>query len=157
MREAIPRNAGNNRTDLQWKPPDDGCYKELEGEVMASCAQYIDGSFDGFVAGIMVVHKGIMFSLDCGLRPCIFQFDKTNVMNRIVSGGHRLSNYGHILDEIEVLKRDNPSMKFRSTSKVANRVAQWLAKYGLESTNNMFWMEDVPSGIRDLVEAEKTV
>ncbi|KAK4836820.1 hypothetical protein QYF36_000433 [Acer negundo] len=136
MREAIPRNAANNRTDLQWKRPDDGCYKvnccaidgkgdyktgisvvirNCRGKVMASCAQYIDGSFDGVVA---------------------------------VNGGHRLSNYGHILDEIEVLKRNNPGTKFRSTSKVANRVAQWLAKYGLESTDNMFWMEDVPVPFR---------
>ncbi|KAK4852042.1 hypothetical protein QYF36_020580 [Acer negundo] len=178
MREAILRNAGNNRTDLQWKPPDDGCYKvncsavdgkgdyktgigvvirNWRGEVMASCAQYIDGSFDGVVASIIAVYKGIMFSLDCGLRPCIFESDKTNVINRIVNKGHRLSNYGHILDEIEVLKRDNPSTKFRSTSKVANRVAQWLTKYGLESADNMFLMEDVLGGIRDLVEVEKTV
>ncbi|KAK1557049.1 hypothetical protein Q3G72_023361 [Acer saccharum] len=176
--EAIPRDVGNIRTDLLWKASDNGCYKancssvggkggyktsigvvirNYKGEVMASCPQSIDGSFDGVVASIVAVYKGVMFSLDCDLRPCMLESDKTNVMNRILNGGYMLANCGHFLDEIEVLKRNNPGMRFRSTSRVANRVAQWLAKYGLESADNLFWMEDVPGGIRDLVEADRPV
>ncbi|KAK4833559.1 hypothetical protein QYF36_007234 [Acer negundo] len=178
IREAIPRDVGNTRTDVPWKAPDIGCYKanysavngkdgyktvigvvirNCKGEIMASSAQYIDGSFNGVVAGIMAVYRGFMFSLDCGLRPCIFKFDKTNVINRIVNGGHMLASYGHILEEIEVLKRNNPGTRFNSTSRVVNSVAQWLAKYGLESADNVFWMEDIPSGIKDLVEAQRPV
>ncbi|KAK2660120.1 hypothetical protein Ddye_006653 [Dipteronia dyeriana] len=103
----------------------------------------------------MATYKGIKFSLDCGLRPCIFESDKSNTVNRIVNGGHRLSNFGHILDEIDVIKRGSPGMKFRCTSKIANRAAQWLAKYGLDNTNDLAWMEDMPGGIRYLVEAYK--
>ncbi|KAI9164976.1 hypothetical protein LWI28_005432 [Acer negundo] len=178
VREAIPRDVDNTRTDVQWKAPDIGCYKancsavggkdgyktgigvvirNCKGEIMASCAQYIDGSFDGVVAGIMAVYRGVMFSLGYGLRPCIFESDKTNEMNHIVNGGHMLASYGHILEEIEVLNRNNPGTRFRSTSRVANHVALWLAKYGLESADNVFWMEDIPSGIKDLVEAERPV
>ncbi|KAK0588273.1 hypothetical protein LWI29_037075 [Acer saccharum] len=118
IREAIPRDVGNNRTDLQWMAPVNGCYKancsavggkdgyktgigvvirNCKGEVMASCAQNIDGSFDG-----------------------------------VVWLGHSLASYGHILDEIEVLKRNNPGTRFRSTSSVANLLRSVWLNLGLK-------------------------
>ncbi|KAK4843869.1 hypothetical protein QYF36_013690 [Acer negundo] len=107
VREAIPRDVDNTRTDVQWKAPDIGCYK-------ANCSAV--GGKDGYKTGIGV----------------------TNEMNHIVNGGHMLASYGHILEEIEVLNRNNPGTRFRSTSRVANHVALWLAKYGLESADNVF-------------------
>ncbi|KAK4859215.1 hypothetical protein QYF36_001594 [Acer negundo] len=144
IRLAIPRGVGDIRPDIHWKVPDNGYYKancsvvcgkgdyrigigvviwNYKGEVMASCAQFIDGTLDGVVAG--------------------------------VQRGYMLANYGHILDEIEVLKRNNPGMLFRATSRVASRVVLRLAKFGRDSADNMFWMEDVPDSIRSLEDADR--
>ncbi|KAK1564602.1 hypothetical protein Q3G72_006803 [Acer saccharum] len=116
IREAIPRDVGNNRTDLQWMAPVNGCYK-------ANCSAV--GGKDGY-------KTGVKFSLDCGLRPCIFESDKTIVMKRIINRGHSLASYGHILDEIEVLKRNNPGTRFRSTSSVANLLRSVWLNLGLK-------------------------
>ncbi|KAK3199210.1 hypothetical protein Dsin_022625 [Dipteronia sinensis] len=111
------------RYELRWKVPDLGNYKvncsawailgrkkigigiiirNGVGDVMASCVQAIDEIFNGKVARIMAVYKGILFSLDCGLRPCIFESDCLSVVDCILSGTTR-QILGHLLDTISDL------------------------------------------------------
>ncbi|KAK2665612.1 hypothetical protein Ddye_004186 [Dipteronia dyeriana] len=84
------------RQDLQWKAPAPGFYKvkcsavggrggrrfgvgiiirNRAGAVMASCGQVMNACFDGVIAGIMAVYKGILFILDCGSYPGVFESD----------------------------------------------------------------------------------
>ncbi|KAK1570992.1 hypothetical protein Q3G72_010244 [Acer saccharum] len=99
---------------------------------MASCAQAIDGIFNGKVAGIMAVYMGIFFSLDCGLRPCVFESYCSSAVDCIASD----------------------RMDFKAISKAANRVARRLARIGADYEENKFWMESVPDSIRNLVDAD---
>ncbi|KAK2665101.1 hypothetical protein Ddye_003675 [Dipteronia dyeriana] len=128
--------------------------QNYRGVVMASCAQFMVGNFDSIVAGIVAMFKGVLFSLDCGLQQCIYESNKTLVVNRISDGELRFASYGHILDEINMLKKNNSGMSFRATIKAANRATHWLPKLGRDSSCNKFWMEDMPRGIRNLVKAD---
>ncbi|KAK3222063.1 hypothetical protein Dsin_009088 [Dipteronia sinensis] len=162
------------RSDLRWKAHDTGYYKvkcsdmadlggkrlgigivirNCDGVVMASCALVIDATLDWTVAGIMVVYKGILFSLDCDLSPCEFESDKAAAVERILNGKFLGAKFGHILKDIEVLKTHNYGMKFRTTTKTANHTARRLARMGAEDTDDRFWMEEGPC-IRGLVEAD---
>ncbi|KAK3232377.1 hypothetical protein Dsin_004258 [Dipteronia sinensis] len=163
------------RKELRWKVPHFGNYKvnfsawailgrrkigigiiirNGVGDVMASCAQAIDRIFNGKVAGIVAMFKGILFSLDCGLRPCVFESDCLSVVDCISSGNFCKANFGHILDNISDLEKNNYRMDFKAISKAANRVARRLARIGTDYEENKFWMESVPDNVRNLVEAD---
>ncbi|KAK4844369.1 hypothetical protein QYF36_019359 [Acer negundo] len=88
-----------NMKNLMWKAPDLGYYK------------FMEANFEGLAAGIMAVHKGVRFSLDCGLHPCIFESDSCGVVERILNGKYLEGE---------------------------NRAAQSLAKIGLESLDNKY-------------------
>ncbi|KAK2645056.1 hypothetical protein Ddye_020251 [Dipteronia dyeriana] len=60
--------------------------RNSKGAVMASCEQPMDANFDGPGADIMAVYKGVLFSLDCGLNPCVFESDMAVVVANILKG-----------------------------------------------------------------------
>ncbi|KAK4836182.1 hypothetical protein QYF36_019607 [Acer negundo] len=67
------------------------------------------------------------------------------------------ANFGHFLEEIAFLRVQNPDMKFLAISKGANQIAQSLARIGLESLDNKYWMEEVLACISDLVATDISV
>ncbi|KAK0588980.1 hypothetical protein LWI29_008053 [Acer saccharum] len=167
----------DERINLHWKAPANGIYKvncsamagmdgnrigigigivirNYEGVVMASCAQAIDGNFDGQIVGILALYKGILFNLDCGLKPCVFESDRCVTVEHILSGKFLGANYGNILDDIATLKKHNYGMDFLTITSAANRVAQRLARMGLDCVEDNFWMENFPASVRNLVEAD---
>ena len=53
--------------------------------VMASCSQILMASLDTHVAGIMTILRGILFSKDCGLFPCVLETDRAAAVNRVLN------------------------------------------------------------------------
>ncbi|KAK1591118.1 hypothetical protein Q3G72_002651 [Acer saccharum] len=157
-----------NKLIRKWEPPDEGMYKskcdivvdriagkigfgtvirDSKEEVMASCAQSMMANLSLKSAKLVAVWKSITFSKDCGLNPCAFELDEACAVKWIQKGGHRESVHGRILDDIgEVV--------FCHTDRGANKVARGLAKFALKSNDDTFWMEDFPSCVRILVEAD---
>ncbi|KAK2655631.1 hypothetical protein Ddye_008683 [Dipteronia dyeriana] len=128
--------------------------RNCEGAVIASCAQNIMGIFDGQVAGIMVVYKGILFSFKCGLRLYVFESNCSSVVDRILSGNFLGANVGHILENISNLEKLNYMMNFKAITKATNHVALHLARIGVDYEEDKFWMENVPDGARNLVDTD---
>ncbi|KAK2649795.1 hypothetical protein Ddye_017284 [Dipteronia dyeriana] len=124
------------------------------GVVMASYAQFMDAHFDSTVAGIMALYKGLLFSLDYGLKPFVFESDKERALKIIASVRFLGENFGHILKEIVDLKMKYFWMEFMAIPVFVNRVAHFLARFGVNNMDNIFWMEEVPVSIRELVEAD---
>ncbi|KAK4847783.1 hypothetical protein QYF36_005884 [Acer negundo] len=73
------------------------------------------------------------------------------VVERILNGKYWEAKFGHFLQEIAFLRVQNLDMKFLVISKGANWAVQSLARIGLESLDNKYWMEEVPTCISDLV------
>ncbi|KAK3204628.1 hypothetical protein Dsin_018674 [Dipteronia sinensis] len=124
------------------------------GLVMSSCSQVIEASFDGQVAGIMAVYRGILFSKDCGLEPCVMVSDKVGAVGRILKANPLDSKCGAILVEIANMLALCNGMTITAIPNLANRVAQGLATHALNITGVAFWMEDLPGCIRCLLEAD---
>ncbi|KAK0592455.1 hypothetical protein LWI29_019443 [Acer saccharum] len=93
------------------------------GAIMASCSQIIDASYDERVAGIMAIYRGILFSKDCGLFPCVFESDKHGVVDCIQSGRFLDASYGNIISATADLILADNSMKIRTIPRLANQVA----------------------------------
>ncbi|KAK2646638.1 hypothetical protein Ddye_021833 [Dipteronia dyeriana] len=120
-KETKQRGMGDIITEPGSRAPECGFYK-------VNCSAI--GGRDGNKIGI-----GVLIQNYRG-EPCIYESDKTLVVNRISDGELRLASYCHILDEINMLKKNYSGMSFRATSKAANRVAHWLAKLEMDSSCN---------------------
>ncbi|KAK1577003.1 hypothetical protein Q3G72_018340 [Acer saccharum] len=127
------------------------------GSVMASCSQIVDATFDANVAGIMAIYRGMLFSKDCGLEPCVVESDKDVAVYRVCNDNFQNASFGTILAEINELRSSAIGLDIRAIPFQANRVAQSLAKNALVIMENNFWMEDFPECIRGLVEADMPI
>ncbi|KAK0578659.1 hypothetical protein LWI29_013897 [Acer saccharum] len=121
---------------------------------MASCCQILDGSFDSNVAGIMAIFRGISFCNDCGMKPCVLESDKVVAVERVLNNNFLNASCGSILSDIADLRSQVMVLKVCAIPFPANRVANRLAMFALDTSASSFWMEDSPACIRGLIEAE---
>ncbi|KAK2658463.1 hypothetical protein Ddye_004996 [Dipteronia dyeriana] len=124
------------------------------GSVMASCCQILEANSASYVAEIMVIFIGILFSKDCGLNPYVLESDKGVAVEQVLNNNFLNASYGSILFEIAVLRIQAKVSNVRAIRPSANCVAQGLAKLALETKTNTFWMEDIPFCIMSIVEAD---
>ncbi|KAK0582237.1 hypothetical protein LWI29_023240 [Acer saccharum] len=66
------------------------------GFVLASCSLSMAGCFDANLAEIMAIYRGLVFSSECGLKPCVLESDAAVAVNWINEGSHRDSANGNI-------------------------------------------------------------
>ncbi|KAK2635853.1 hypothetical protein Ddye_030645 [Dipteronia dyeriana] len=148
----------------EWVPPKEGQYKancgvsmdrverrigfgivirDHNGNVMASCSLSMEASLCLRAANITAVLRSINFCMDCGLTPCSFELDETNIIKWIVNGNFRELDVGPILKDIDSLSsRCCWDMKFNHVDKKNNSVANGLTKLAIESSDDIYWMED---------------
>ncbi|KAK1567446.1 hypothetical protein Q3G72_012368 [Acer saccharum] len=127
------------------------------GIVMPSCCQILAAAYTPLVAEIVAILRGILFSKDCGLLPCVLESDKSEAVVRSLSNNFLNTSYGSIISEIADLRSQFPGLNICAIPCSANRVARKLAYHVLNISKNTFWMEDFPLCIRGLVESEMSV
>ncbi|KAK3177527.1 hypothetical protein Dsin_032637 [Dipteronia sinensis] len=158
-----------NKGQPRWKAPTNGFYKinccvisdmgnyrvgsgvvihDGSGYVMATCCQFLEAAFDSHVTKIMAIFRGILFSKDCGLNPCVLESDKVVAVERVLNKNFLNVSYGSILSDIGKLKSQSKGLNVSAIPSQANRIAQRLAKLALDTLTNSFWMEDIPFCIR---------
>ncbi|KAK0602913.1 hypothetical protein LWI29_038208 [Acer saccharum] len=161
---------------IAWKPPRMGVYKancdarvdknrgltgigivirDSNGEVFASCVQSFEANLSTKAAKSMAFARSIQFVLYCGLEPCIFEADDATIVKWIKDGSHRTSEYGLLLEDISNLSMKLRMVNFDYVPRCANVVAKGLAKHALEINSDIYWMEEFPEYIKDLVKADK--
>ncbi|KAK0574771.1 hypothetical protein LWI29_028797 [Acer saccharum] len=62
--------------------------------VMASCCQFLVANFDSIVVEMVAISKGISFSKDCGLSPCVLESNKAEEIDRVLNNKFRNASYG---------------------------------------------------------------
>jgi ribonuclease HI len=149
-----------------WRPPNSSCYKincdaavsDLEGWVglgvvirdhtgfvMASCSLPLIASFDVQAAEVMAVLRGLIFSRDCGLAPCMLETDAAVVVKWINDGSHLDSPCGNVLAEISSLISSLNIIYVSFVPRLANNVAHGLAKNALKVVKNFLLVGGLPS------------
>ncbi|KAK0579448.1 hypothetical protein LWI29_026455 [Acer saccharum] len=148
-------------SDARRLKPDD----KRDGRNLSRLIRLLGEDAKEFDDHLLALRDGLLLAKQHGLKDCWTEVDAVNVVAAVNDCKPANGVAGSVINvkalfvevQIDVLKRNNPGTMFKSTGKGANCVAQWLAKYGLESVDNLFWMEDVPGGLRNLVEAERPV
>ncbi|KAK3195407.1 hypothetical protein Dsin_026717 [Dipteronia sinensis] len=103
------------------------------------------------VAEALDVLRGLEFARDSGLLPCFVESDAQVVVRLINTGIAPLSEVGMIIKDIIFFLECHPNCSISFVPGLANMVAHSLAKFGLSSGINSFWMEEVPPSISPFV------
>ncbi|KAK3222430.1 hypothetical protein Dsin_009455 [Dipteronia sinensis] len=135
------RNSGGDR----WQPLEGGLYKvncdglvdkdggktglevvirDEEGNVLAFCAQNLVANLSSKAAKLTAVLKSIQFSMDCGLAPCVYEFDQAMVVKWITEGQHNLSENGGLLEDVYSLAANLRCLSFPTPSSFAVLVSR---------------------------------
>ncbi|KAK2646057.1 hypothetical protein Ddye_021252 [Dipteronia dyeriana] len=151
-----------------WLPPDDRWYKvntyaaissdemkmglgiiirDNKGAVMASSAQYLNAGYSPQVAEAMAIFRGLQFAVDTGLVPCMIESDAQVVINLLISGVPPLSDVGLIIQDNYSFYEKSFSCSFAFAPRKANMATHCLAKYGLSSSVDGYWMEECPPSV----------
>ncbi|KAK2635571.1 hypothetical protein Ddye_030363 [Dipteronia dyeriana] len=125
--------------------------RDCSGDVLASCALSVMGGFSLAVAEATTIRRGISFACEVGLFPCTIESDAQLVMNLINSNSFPLSEIGLVISDICKFLVDYPSCTIVYTPREANVAAHTLAKMGLKSSSDHYWMEDVPPCVAPVV------
>ena len=98
------------------------------GKVMASCSQVIKGCLNPQAAETCAILRGMQFSIDCGLSPCVVESDAEVVIKWINGKRQFESSYGAILSDIWSLSNDMRGVSFVFARRLSNCVAHILTK-----------------------------
>ncbi|KAK3222978.1 hypothetical protein Dsin_010003 [Dipteronia sinensis] len=86
--------------------------RDSTGFVMDASSQVMVGSFNAQVAETIAILRGIQFSKDCRLFPCIFESDAELVVRWINDGSHMDSLSGAILSDIKFMAAEMSGVCF---------------------------------------------
>ncbi|KAK3183290.1 hypothetical protein Dsin_030576 [Dipteronia sinensis] len=118
---------------------------------MASSAQKISAGYDSLIAEAMAVLKGLQFSHNAGLWPCVLETDAQVVVNLVKGKFDVFSEVGLIIEDINRLLHSVPGCVVNFVPRNANMAAHNLAKLDLSLDSDCFWMEEVRPSVVPVV------
>ena len=80
----------------------------------------------------------------------IVEGDSEIIIKALSSDGLSSSSFGHIVQDIKVVSSSLGSVLFNHTHRQGNRVGHGLARLACKFVNFQSWMENVPSGVKDV-------
>ncbi|KAK3182689.1 hypothetical protein Dsin_029975 [Dipteronia sinensis] len=110
-----------------------------QGQVMGCNAQKILSRYSPQVAEALAVLRGIQFTRDMGLWPCVFESDALSVVKLVNDNIVPCSDVGLILRDILLLSGSFPCFSLGFVPRNGNMAAHRLDKFGLVVQADCFW------------------
>ncbi|KAK2652056.1 hypothetical protein Ddye_011912 [Dipteronia dyeriana] len=122
QRKMIDKAQGFSSSQLGWSPPETDMFKtnfgvaintskgwvgvgiivrNSDGEVIAYCSQRTEAFANKKVTNLIAIQRGLLYGIECGLNPEKIESDDSIVVNWIVHGVYRDSDFGTILTDID--------------------------------------------------------
>nr|XP_023900897.1 uncharacterized protein LOC112012746 [Quercus suber] len=164
-----------HRNHIRWRPPDQGMYKvnydgaifsqqeragvgvvirNAEGAVMASLSQQIPLPTTVAQVEALAVRRATEFALELGVTKAIFEGDSEVICRELNDPNPSQALHGHLLQDVKSLSNSFHFASFSHVCRQGNNVADALAKRAIREHDQTVWMEDVPSDIQHVVQAD---
>ncbi|XP_075658561.1 uncharacterized protein LOC142628338 [Castanea sativa] len=116
-----------------------------KGEVMAAMAAKCPKVVCSEEAKLLTCRKAIEFAVGVGFSELVIDGDNSLAMTAISTPKIDQSMLGNVVRDIQHLLRNLHWVRVDCTRRGENRVAHVLAQFARIISENMYWMEDVPS------------
>ena len=163
------------RPPTQWQPPEHQQYKinfngtlfkaenyarigmiirDNEGQVMVSMSQRIPLPNIAIEVEALAARHAMELALEIGLNKGVLEGDSQILMNALTTNSHSLSQFGHIVNDIQYLASHFSIISYSHVRRYCNTVAHSLMRRAISFSSLQVWMEDVPLDIADVLQAD---
>ncbi|XP_065623642.1 uncharacterized protein LOC136064997 [Quercus suber] len=125
-----------------------------EGQVMVSLSQKTTLPFTAIEVEAMAARRALELALETGFQQIILEGDSQILLSALEKNFHTLSNFGHLITDIQYLASCFSKMQYSHVRKHCNTVAHSLARRAVSLSQMQVWMEDVPPDITHVLQAD---
>ena len=102
-------------------------------------------------AELLACRKAIEFAVDAGFLELVIEGDNSSVMTTISTMKIDQSLVGNVVGDIQHLIHNLLWVRIDFVIRGGNRVAHVLAQFARNTSEDMYWMEDVPPITREVL------
>ena len=128
--------------------------QDINSLVLASYAKKIHQSFKAVEIESMAAATALTFAKDLGFQHIILEGDSLEVIQALWDKTKTLTPTGLLLEDVRSLSQNFDLLLYSHTKRDGNAVAHSLAKYALRIPDFLAWIEDVPTHIQSIVQAD---
>ncbi|KAL5747804.1 hypothetical protein ACOSP7_024819 [Xanthoceras sorbifolium] len=128
--------------------------RDFLARVMAAGAIQLAANFSPQMAEAVAIRRGLHFALETGLSLILIESDALGVINSILARSIMCSNLRIVLYHIFHLVSVLDVSSFSFVLRVANKVADVLAKATFGFSSDLFWIESCSPCVELLVQGD---
>ncbi|KAK9042476.1 hypothetical protein V6N11_017546 [Hibiscus sabdariffa] len=129
--------------------------RDSEGQLLGSCVRLNSTIASCFAVEAQAVIQGLNFARDLGCLYVTLKSDSLTVISKPRSGNDDISVLRPHILEAKGISRSFASCQFVFMPRGGNVVAHRLAQFGKSLNVDSFWVEEIPSPLLVLVEADQ--
>ncbi|KAL5823166.1 hypothetical protein ACOSQ4_021066 [Xanthoceras sorbifolium] len=126
--------------------------RDFDGLISVDGSIKLVGHFNPLLAEALAICHGLQMALESGFTSLLVESDALGVINAINSHVVGSSDLGLILSDIFLLASSITASSFSFIPRLANKVADALAKAGLLAVLDLYWVESYPPFLEKLVQ-----
>ncbi|KAK8691626.1 hypothetical protein V6N13_075127 [Hibiscus sabdariffa] len=129
--------------------------RDSNEQLLSSCIQLNNAIASCFALEAQAVIQGLTFACDLGCRHVILERDSLTVISKLRFNNEDLSVLRPYISEKMGISRNFTLCQFVFTPRRGNVVAHLLAHFGKSLNIDSLWVEEIPSSLIPLVEADR--
>ena len=102
----------------------------------------------------LAARRALILAQETGFTQVVLEGDSQVLINALKTGSHTLAHFGHIVQDIRYLASSFSDVRYSHVRRQCNIVAHSLARRAILSSSLQVWMEDVPSELADVIQAD---
>ncbi|KAL4325354.1 hypothetical protein GQ457_11G001080 [Hibiscus cannabinus] len=129
--------------------------RDSDGLVLGSCRRASTWVVTPFAAEATAALHALLFAIDLGFTSVILEGDSLSITRKLQSKECDISEISALIWDVQQLSKSLHACSFLHTPRSGNKVAHLLAKSDSLGPDDRFWVEEVPSVVRQAVAEDR--
>ena len=156
------------RPRVKWKPPDASCFKinfdkaifrnenksgigvvtrDHTGSIIASLAQLISPALQAVEIEAIAAARALEFGNEISISEAVLEGDSELIIESLKVGGNTIASVEPLIQDTIVFSSFFSKLLFSHCRRDGNKLAHSLARYSINVSDYVVWMEEVPHSL----------
>ena len=156
------------RPRVTWKPPDASCFKinfdeaifrnenksgigvvtrDHTGSIIASLAQLISPALQAVEIEAIAAARALEFGNEISISEAVLEGDSELIIESLKVGGNTIASVEPLIQDAIVFSGFYSKLLFSHCRRDGNKLAHSLARYSINVSDYVVWMEEVPHSL----------
>ncbi|XP_065635520.1 uncharacterized protein LOC136070080 [Quercus suber] len=125
-----------------------------QGMVLASLSEKLPRAYSPEEVETLVAARAFVFAREIGVDNVVLEGDSSILMSALRREDHDLSVSGLLVEDVQLLAGSFSKLLYSHTRRDVNKLAHNLARFAVNISSFLVWMESVPSHFNDIYQAD---